>query len=306
MKEDYTELSLSVEEAIEKLKEYKEKTGKSQAKIAREMGVSEGVVSAFLSNTYKAMENIVPKVEQLLSITTKKEVAPREPGFKRTSVSTTVLNLIAYCHVSGKIGLVYGDAGVGKTMAIREYKKQNPDTAVVITISPCFATMTGVNELLAEELHVQEKVSRKIQKECIKKLRGTNKVVIVDEAQHLTVRVINHLRCIADESGVGMAFIGNDEIYTKMHGSGQAAYAQLFSRIADPEHVVTHDVKRKDIELLFEDIDMPDEAIEILYKISHTNYGVRGAVNVFLNAASAFGTITTEGVAAMAKKMSIV
>ena len=191
-------------------------------------------------------------------------------------------------------------------MAIREYKRLNPDTAVVITISPCFATMTGVNELLAEELHVQEKVSRKIQKECIKKLKGTNRVVIVDEAQHLTVRVINHLRCIADESGVGMAFIGNDEIYTKMHGSGQAAYAQLFSRIADPEHVVTHDVKRKDIELLFEDIDMPDEAIEILYKISHTNYGVRGAVNVFLNAASAFGTITTEGVAAMAKKMSIV
>ena len=122
MKEDYTELSLSVEEAIEKLKEYKEKTGKSQAKIAREMGVSEGVVSGFLSNTYKAMENIVPKVEQLLSITTKKEVAPREPGFKRTSVSTTVLNLIAYCHVSGKIGLVYGDAGVGN----KEIQKAKP------------------------------------------------------------------------------------------------------------------------------------------------------------------------------------
>lgn len=299
-------IGLSIDEAVERLKEYKEKTGKSQAEIAREMGVSGGAVSAFLSKTYKAMDSLVPKVEQLLSITTKKEVAPREPGFKHTTVSDTVLNLISYCHVSGKIGLVYGDAGVGKTMAIREYKKLNPDTAVVITISPCFATMTGVNELLAEELHVQEKVSRKIQRECIKKLSGTNKVVIVDEAQHLTVRVINHLRCISDESGVGMAFIGNDEIYTKMHGSGQAAYAQLFSRIADPEHVVTRDIKRKDIELLFEDVEMPDEAMEILYKISHTNYGVRGAVNVFLNAASAFGVITTEGIAAMAKKMSIV
>ncbi len=298
-------LRFTVEEAIEKLREYKEKTGKSQAKIAREMGVSEGAVSAFLSGTYKSMDSIVPKVEQLLTITEKKEVAPREPGFKHTTVSDTVLNLIAYCHISGKIGIVYGDAGVGKTMAIKEYKRNNPDTAVVITISPCFATMTGVNELLADELHVQEKISRKIQRECVKRLQGTNKVVIIDEAQHLTVRVINHLRCIADESGVGMAFIGNDEIYTKMHGSGQAAYAQLFSRIADPEHVVTRDIKKSDIQLLFEDIDIPEEALEILYQISHTNYGVRGAVNVFLNAASAFGEITTEGIAAMAKKMSI-
>lgn len=297
---------MTVEEAVEALKEYKEKTGLSQAKIAKKMNVSEGTVSGFLSGTYKAMESIVPKVQQLIRIESKKEVEPKEPDFKMTTVSSTVLNLIKYCHVSGKIGIAYGDAGIGKTMAIKKYKKDNPDTAVVITISPCFATITGVNELLADELHVHEKVSRKIQKEAINKLRGSNKVVIIDEAQHLTVRVINHLRCIADGSGVGMAFIGNEEIYIKMRGSGQAAYAQLYSRIADPEHLLTTDIKKDDIKLLFEDVEMPDEAVDILYKISHTGYGIRGAVNVFLNTASAFGEITVSGIAQMAKKMSIV
>ena len=297
---------MTVEEAVEALKEYKEKTGLSQAKIAKKMNVSEGTISGFLSGTYKAMESIVPKVQQLIRIEVKKEITPQEPSFKLTTVSNTVLNLINYCHVSGKIGIAYGDAGIGKTMAVKEYKKDHPDTATVITISPCFATMTGVNELLADELHVTEKVSRKIQKEVVNKLRGSNKVVIIDEAQHLTVRVINHLRCIADESGVGMAFVGNEEIYIKMRGSGQAAYAQLYSRIADPEHLLTTDIKKDDIRLLFEDIDMPEEAVDILYKISHTGYGVRGAVNVFLNTASAFGEITVSGVAQMAKKMSIV
>ena len=235
---------MTVEEAVEALKEYKEKTGLSQAKIAKKMNVSEGTISGFLSGTYKAMESIVPKVQQLIRIEVKKEITPKEPSFKLTTVSNTVLNLINYCHVSGKIGIAYGDAGIGKTMAVKEYKKDHPDTATVITISPCFATMTGVNELLADELHVTEKVSRKIQKEVVNKLRGSNKVVIIDEAQHLTVRVINHLRCIADESGVGMAFVGNEEIYIKMRGSGQAAYAQLYSRIADPEHLLTTDIKR--------------------------------------------------------------
>ena len=297
---------MTVEEALEALKKYKEKTGLSQAKISKKMNISETAISEFLSGKYKSMESIVPKVQQLIRVEDKKEVAPREPGFKMTTVSKTVLDLISYCHVAGKIGIAYGDAGIGKTMAIREYKKHNPDTSVVITISPCFATMTGVNELLADELHGQEKISRKIQKEVVNKLRGSNKVVIIDEAQHLTVRVINHLRCIADESGVGMAFVGNEEIYIKMRGSGQAAYAQLYSRIADPEHLLTTDIKKDDIRLLFEDTDMPEEAIDILYQISHTGYGVRGAVNVFLNTASAFGEITTGGVAQMAKKMSIV
>lgn len=303
--EEKINVTIIAEEAIEKLKDYKERTGKSQAKIAKEMGVSDGAVSAFLSGTYKAMDSMLPKVQQYLNINTKKEAAPKEPGFKHTSISDTVLNLIAYCHVSGKIGVVYGDAGVGKTMAIREYKANNPDDAIVITISPCFATMTGVNELLAEELKIREKVSRKIQTEAIRKLRDSNKVIIIDEAQHLTVRVINHLRCIADESGIGMAFIGNEEIYLKMKGAGQAAYAQLYSRIAENEHVVTTAIKKSDIKLLFEDFDLADDAIEILYRISHTNYGIRGAVNVVTNTAGAFAEVTAAGVAAMAKKMNI-
>ncbi|MGL4790074.1 MAG: AAA family ATPase, partial [Anaerotignaceae bacterium] len=248
---------------------------------------------------------IIPKVEQLLSLNIKKEIAPREPAFRKTTVSTIVMDLIAYSHIQRKIGVVYGDAGIGKTMGINAYREENPDTSIVITISPCFATMTGVNELMAEELRIREKVSRKIQTEVIKKLRGSNKVLIIDEAQHLTVRVINHLRCIADESGIGMALIGNEEIYLKMRSSGQASYAQLYSRIANNKHVLTSLISKNDIELIFEESFLESDAIEILFKISRTNYGLRGAVNVFVNTAAVFGEVTAKGIARMAKEMNI-
>lgn len=293
------------EQARQLLREYKEKTGKTQSQIAKELGVSDGQLSSFLSGTYKAPHTIIPKVEQLLQINVQKEVTPREPGFQRTTVSSIVMDLIAYCHIQGKIGVVYGDAGVGKTMGIREYARTHPDSAVVITISPCFATMTGVNELLAEELRIREKVSRKIQTEAIKKLRGSNRVLIIDEAQHLTVRVINHLRCIADESGVGMAFIGNEEIYLKMRGSGQAAYAQLFSRIADNKHVLTSHITREDIALIFAESGIATDAVDILFRIARTNYGLRGAVNVFVNTAAVFGQVSAAQIARMAKEMNI-
>lgn len=296
---------ISEEQARKMLVEYKERTGKTQSKIAKEMGISDGQLSGFLSGTYKAPHTIIPKVEQLLQISDRKEVAPKEPAFQRTTVSGIVMDLIAYCHIQGKIGVVYGDAGIGKTMGIREYARQNPDTAIVITISPCFATMTGVNELLAEELRIREKVSRKIQTEAVRKLRGSNKVIIIDEAQHLTVRVINHLRCLADESGVGMAFIGNEEIYLKMRGSGQASYAQLYSRIADNKHVLTSHITKEDIELVFGESGVDEDAVEILFRISRTNYGLRGAVNVFVNAAAVFGQVTAKHISRMAKEMNI-
>lgn len=293
------------EKAREALEVYKEKTGKTQSQIAKEMGISDGQLSAFLSGSYKTPHTVIPKVEQLVNITVRKEIAPREPGFQKTTVSGIVMDLISYCHIQRKIGVAYGDAGIGKTMGIRAYQEQNPDTAIVVTISPCFATMTGVNELIAEELRIREKISRKIQTEAIKKLRGSNKVIIIDEAQHLTVRVINHLRCIADESGIGMAFVGNEEIYLKMRGSGQASYAQLYSRIADNKHILTSHITKADIELIFGESAIENDAIEILFKISRTNYGLRGAVNVFVNTAAVFGEVTAKGIARMAKEMNI-
>lgn len=296
---------ISEEQARQMLVEYMERTKKSQSDVAKEMFISPSYVSEFLKGTYKAPEKAIPKIEQLLKINDKKEVAPKEPGFQRTTVSGIVMDLIAYCHIQGKIGVVYGDAGIGKTMGIREYARQNPDTAIVITISPCFATITGVNELLAEELRIREKVSRKIQTEAVRKLRGSNKVIIIDEAQHLTVRVINHLRCLADESGVGMAFIGNEEIYLKMRGSGQASYAQLYSRIADNKHVLTSHITKEDISLVFGESGIEEDAVEILFKISRTNYGLRGAVNVFVNAAAVFGEVTAKHISRMAKEMNI-
>lgn len=290
-------------EALKVINGYKSK-GMKQSEIAKLLDISDSALSQFMSGAYKTPNTIIEKIERLAGVEARREVAPKEPGFVMTSISRTVINLISYCHIQGKVGVVYGDAGVGKTMGIREYKRLNPDSAIVITVSPCFATMTGVNELLAEALKIREKMSRRIYSEAVHKLKGSRRVIIIDEAQHLTTRVINHLRCISDESGVGMAFVGNEEIYMKMRGSGQAAYAQLYSRIADKKHVLTGSITFDDISLLFGSIDKP--ALDVLYKISKTNYGIRGAVNVYVNTAAACGEVTAKAVAAIAREMSIV
>ena len=228
--------------AIESLREYIAKSGKTQTAVGTELGISSGAISSFLSGKYKTPHTLIPKVFALLSMNAKKAVAPKAPDFAETSISRTVYNTIAYAHLRGVIAVVYGDAGVGKTSTVREYVK-NDSLALLITISPTYSSITGVNELIAAQLGVRERVARRLTAEIEDRLKGSGRVLIVDEAQHLTVRALNHLRCISDESGVGIALVGNEEVYSKLRGSGKADFAQLFSRIGMRKQVQTRDRK---------------------------------------------------------------
>lgn len=300
---DNTEISMTEEEARKIVLDYKNKTGKSQTLIATELGISGAQLSSFISGTYKAPHTIIPKIASLMKVSEKKAIAPRKPDFVETRVSKAVINAITYSHIQGNIAVVYGDAGIGKTMAINQYCKEN-NLAIKITISPSYASMSGVNELIADKLGVRERVSRKIYAEIIAKLKGSGRVIIIDEAQHLTVRTLNHLRCMADESGVGITLVGNDEVYTKLKGSGRADFAQLFSRIGMRKQVLTNTLSKEDIHSVFGMIE-DEEAQDILFKISRTNYGLRGAVNVFVNTAAVYGTVEPAGLAKMTREMNI-
>ncbi|MDL2248981.1 hypothetical protein LJB89_04745, partial [Tyzzerella sp. OttesenSCG-928-J15] len=123
--------------SIKILESYIESTGKTQAVVAKELNVSDAAISSFLAGNYKTPHTIIRKVNQLIKISDKRSASPTEPSFKMTSISQQVTNIITYCHLQGKIGVAYGDAGIGKTMAIKQYIKENPE-AIMITISPCF------------------------------------------------------------------------------------------------------------------------------------------------------------------------
>ena len=159
---------LTYKNAIVLLKEYIQSTGKKQTDVAAELGVSGALVSSFLAGTYKTPHTMVPKVEELVRLNEKKKVTPKEPDFAETSVSRTVFNAVSYAHLRGTVSVVYGDAGVGKTCAIREYLKKN-SLALAITIAPTYASITGVNELLAEQLGVRERVARRLTREIVSK-----------------------------------------------------------------------------------------------------------------------------------------
>lgn len=296
--------TMGYEEAVSFLRAYTKQEGKTQAAVASELGLSGAAISSFLAGTYKTPHTIIPKVEALAKIREKKMVAPKEPDFVETNVSRIVMNAISYAHLRGTISVVYGDAGVGKTCAVKQYMKNN-SLALCITISPTYASITGVNELIAEQLGVRERVSRKITREIIGKLKNSGRVLVIDEAQHLTVRALNHLRCLSDESGIGIALVGNEEVYSKLRGTGRADFAQLFSRIGMRKQVLTNNVTIDDIRAIFTPYGIAEDAMELLAAVTRTGYGLRGAVNVYVNTAAVFGKVEKSGIIKVMRDMNI-
>lgn len=298
------EEQVDYQNAIDSLREYITKSGKTQTAVGTELGVSGGAISSFLSGKYKTPHTLIPKVFALLSMNAKKAVAPKAPDFAETSISRTVYNAIAYAHLRGVIAVVYGDAGVGKTSTVREYVK-NDSLALLITISPTYSSITGVNELIAAQLGVRERVARRLTAEIVDRLKGSGRVLIVDEAQHLTVRALNHLRCMSDESGVGIALVGNEEVYSKLRGSGKADFAQLFSRVGMRKQVQTRDIKMEDIRSIFGKYELDDGVMKLLGGVANTPYGLRGAVNVYINTVAVYGEVTEKGMVKVMRDMNI-
>ena len=308
---------LTEDEARAAITEYQERSGKSQNEVARELGYNNATaLSRFKAGTYEAPLEAIKRIEQLLKISALREAAPKKPPYRATSTSKQVINLIKVCHGRGEMGVAYGDPGVGKTMAVRQYARENKD-AIVVTVSPTTATITGVNELLAEKFGVKEKLTRRITAGIIAKLRANRKhVIIIDEAQHLKAKVVNHLRSIVDatedeDTGerVGMALVGNDEIFHELKVKQAAAYSQVSDRITYWEHLVTKEVRRDDIKLIFTEAPLDDEALDLLHKVS-ASVSVRKAVQIFTNTLGAFGIadygdLTTAHLATVAKEMKI-
>lgn len=295
---------MNEQQAREAVIQYRDSSGKSQSEIAKELGISPGQLSAFISGTYKAPHTVIPKIESLLQKNESKRQAPQAPPFAETTVSRQVMDAIEYCHLQGKIGVIYGDAGIGKTMGIRRYCENNP-MAILITVSPAFATMSGVNDLLSEQIGIREKNARRIYLEMVNRLKGSGRVIIIDEAQHLTKKTLEHLRSISDETGVGICFVGNEEVYSRLKGSGKADFAQIFSRIAIRRPVLLGSIKRVDLEKIFFGADLDDDSMDFLYKIAKTRYGIRGAVNTYVAAAALFGKVDSSAIVRVAREMNI-
>lgn len=300
---------------IEKINQYIYESGKSQSKVAQAMGISAPMLSQYLSGKYPNPESVEAKAKEFFSIIEKSASIAKVQNYVDTSVSKQVYDIISYSHSTRSICIVVGDAGIGKTKAAMKYVSDYSE-AIYITASKACKGLRDMYKMIARKLKINESCSLyDLQMSIREKLDGSSKLIIIDEAQHLSVPAIDGIRCLNDEydneneseiQPVGIVFIGNHELRTKIMGKHEQSLAQLFSRIQMQKLLMTKDVQVSDIELLFPEYlkNGMEKEVKFLHGIAQSRWGVRGAVKVFQNASNNCD-ISLKGLMQMTKYMGI-
>lgn len=282
----------------------------SANKAGQRCGVSSSVISLIKSGTYKG--NVANQLDKLIAYFDTKSEAQElytEVDYAPTSISTKVYETIRACQIKGGFATVTGDAGIGKTKAVRKFVEDYPENSIFITINPCCKSTKSVLKLIAQQLGVPMSQSVDDLWMAVANRMHDSMVLIVDEAQLLTYHSIETLRSFSDYfdslgQTLGVALVGNDGIREKIEGKTREAYRQINNRTWQRPQLRTANVKYSDIELLFPLLNGKETELRFLHKVAQTAEGVRGAVRLFSNAYDN-ERYDLAGLVAMAKAMRI-
>lgn len=268
--------------ARELLRKHMEATGKTQSEVARAIGVSAATLSGFLRNTYAGnVEEVAVRVLDYLQREGKRLVAPQEPGFVMTSIAADVMTVAEYTHMHGCLGLVCGDAGIGKTTALMKYAQDHPDVIFIrarVDLKSAKAIIEELVDLIGKREHGTQRFETAA---VLDTLKGSGRLIIVDEAQRLSFPALEALRDINDLTKVGIVFSTTQELFERINGRKGAIYAQFFSRVGIRRFL--QGVPKDDIKLVFEQNGkLSKECIDYLYEASKGPGGLRFASRVYV------------------------
>ncbi len=203
----------------------------SASSVAKAIGVSQATLSLFLKGSYEGNNE---KIQQLLEHfiereTEKKRNPKKELKFCMTNSAKRIFEVLRMSHLDGEIAVIIGNAGLGKTTALREYCRRNKEV-ILIESNLSYSTKNVLQELSKKTGGDGLGSINMLIKEIVEKLKDSGRMIIVDEGEHLPTRALDLLRTINDQSGIGIALTGLPRLLNNLKGrKGEHAY--LYSRV---------------------------------------------------------------------------
>lgn len=184
-----------------------------------------------------------------------------------------------------KIGLVYGNAGLGKTKTAIYLSIQF--NTIYIRATNKMTTKWLLEEIAKEFDEIPRFYTADIFRQCVNALKNKPQIIIVDEIDYLLAdfRSIETLRDLHDETGVPIILVGMQLAKHKLQ-----KHTHLFDRISEIYNFTEFDYL--DIKQIVEEIpevDITKEAVHIIHNKAKSFRKIVEMIDMFEKAAQANG-----------------
>lgn len=234
----------------EDLARYKETEDLSNDDLGRMLGYIEGTpVSKYLNGKWDRTQQALVEFEARATdmLRTQRLRQRYHIDTLRTSVVRQVENVLDSIRQTGTVGVIHGEAGLGKTTGVASYREKNPST-LFVTANRCQNDERGILRLLVSAVGKHRyKQGQSYWEFLINTCQGTDLLVVIDHAQRLSKAAIDTVFDFHDQTGCPIAFVGNPAILHRIatddnnHSRALKEYPVKLDRLPEiVRHIISH------------------------------------------------------------------
>lgn len=223
---------------VERIESFIERNNYSQNRLANEMDIGGGQLSQYRRRIYHErggnVESINRKIDAYFRAR-EREAEYFEEQILQLKITAEIQKFVDVAQASKECGLLFGGAGLGKTVAIKQYQEKEP-YATLVTATNSYSSVKGIISLLYENFsgsyltknaaygygYLQEVLPAQRQ----------SRIVIIDQAHRLNNKAFQEVQALYDATGVPFVFVGTRLVYDRLKDEKKnMILAEMASRI---------------------------------------------------------------------------
>jgi DNA transposition AAA+ family ATPase len=226
------------EQALRNFDSYRRLRDISLADVVRQVGTPhESTIRELLKGTYR--ENADQHIRALnlwVEQHARQQAVKLKGRFVQTGIAMDILHVARLVRENQTMGLVVGPAGIGKTRCAEALHEAYVGSILLMIRSGAYSPR-GFTSMLAEKLGVHRRLRRSDGAEpsqlerVIERLRGSGRLLIVDEAHKLTNEGLELLREIHDATQCPVFMPATKDLQERIQRTADPDHGQLYSRV---------------------------------------------------------------------------
>lgn len=212
---------------------------RSQTKLAKAAKLNPSTLNTILSGKYPSPPR--KQLQAVIDTLNRQEQREREGvgqlAFVETTVYKTVVAACKRAHMYRNFAVVAAYVGTGKTTAVKRYAQQHANV-ILVEADPDMNASVLVNtlvDLTGAFVHKANKYSEGTKAEkmrgIINRLKDTDSLLIIDEAETVTAQTLEYVRRISDKAGIGVVLSGTEKL-KPMIKDPRGKFGQISSRVS--------------------------------------------------------------------------